>query len=90
MMSQKETPRKHPWVFPRKVAKISVHFSFVEYDGCFLGASYYVLAAAEGSTQNYLLMAGNLHQINYFSRKHPWVLPGCFLGAFFCDIINGS
>ena len=24
-------------------------------------------------------MAGNLHQIGYFSRKHPWVLPGCFL-----------
>ena len=53
MMSQKEAPRKHPWVLPRKVAKmvwISVPFTFVEYDGCFLGASYYVLAAAEGST----------------------------------------
>jgi hypothetical protein len=25
--------------------------SLVEYDGCFLGASYYILAAAEGSTQ---------------------------------------
>ena len=54
MMSQKEAPRKHPWVLARKVAKMvcfSVQFSFVEYDGCFLGASYYVLAAAEGSTQ---------------------------------------
>ena len=42
------------WVLPKKVAKlggISVHFSFIEYDGCFLGASYDVLAAAEGSTQ---------------------------------------
>ena len=48
MMSQKEAPRKHPgstqeapmgtsWVLPRKVAE--------------MGASYYVLAAAEGSTQ---------------------------------------
>ena len=49
-----------------------------------MGASWvlpttYVLAAAEGSTHNYLLMAGNLHEIGYFSRKHPWVLPGCFL-----------
>ena len=53
-MSQKESPRKHTWVLPRKVAKmiwISVQFSFLEYDGCFLGASYYVLGAAEGSTQ---------------------------------------
>ena len=54
MMSYKEAPRKQPWVHPRKVAKmvwISVQFSFVEYDGCFLGASYYVLAVAEGNTQ---------------------------------------
>ena len=46
MMSQKEAPRKHP----RKVAKmvwISVQFRFVEYDGGFLGASYYVLAAEQ-------------------------------------------
>ena len=74
--------RKHPWVLPRKVAKmvwVSVPFTFVEYDGCFLGASYYALAAAEGSTDNYSLMAENLHQIGYLSRKHPWVLPGCFL-----------
>ena len=82
MMSQKEAPRRHPWVLHGKVAKmvwIPVQFSFVEYDGYFLCASYYVLAAVEGSTHNYLLMAGNLHQIGYFSRKHPWVLPGCFL-----------
>ena len=75
MMSQKEAP-------PRKVAKmvwISIQFSFVEYDGCFQGASFYVLSAGEGSTHNYLLMAGNLHQIAYFSRKQPRVLPGCFL-----------
>ena len=47
MMSQKEAPKKHPWVLPRKVAImvwIYVQFSFVEYDGCFLGASYHVLA----------------------------------------------
>ena len=31
-----------------------------------------------GSTHHYLFMAGNSHQIN-FSRKHTWVLPGCFL-----------
>jgi hypothetical protein len=24
-------------------------------------------------------MAENWHQIGYFSRKHTWVLPGCFL-----------
>ena len=56
----------------RKVAKMTgifVQFSFVDYDECFLGASYYVLAAAAeglkhpGSTHNYLLMAGNLHQV---------------------------
>ena len=38
----------------RKVAKMTgifVQFSFVDYDECFLGASYYVLAATEGSTQ---------------------------------------
>ena len=61
MVSRKEAPRKHPWVLPRKAAKmvwISVQFSFVENDGCFLGASYYVLAAAEGSTQE-------------AQRKHP-------------------
>ena len=39
-----------------------------------MGASYYAQAAAEGSTHSYLLMAGNLQQIDYFSRKHPWVL----------------
>jgi hypothetical protein len=32
-----------------------------------------------GSTHNYLVMAGNLHQIGYF-----------FMGASFFDIINGS
>ena len=57
----------------RKVAKMTgifVQFSFLEYDESFLGASYYVLAAAAaeglkhpGSTHNYLLMAGNLHQV---------------------------
>ena len=71
------------WVLPRKVAKmvwIFVQFSFVEYDGCFLGASYYVLAAAEGRTQEApILSTGNFHQIGYFSKKHPWVLPECFL-----------
>ena len=59
----------------------SVQFSFVEYDGCFLVAPYYILAAVEGSTQenhpgsthNYLLMAGIL-----------------FLETSFFDIINGS
>ena len=54
MMLQKEAPGKHPWVLPSKVAEmvwISIQFSFVDYDGCFLGASYYELAAAEGSTQ---------------------------------------
>ena len=67
----------------------SLH-QMLEYDGCFLGASYYVLAAAEGSTQevprkhpgsthDYLVMAGDLNQLGYFSRKHPWVFPGCFL-----------
>ena len=48
------------WVLPKKVAKlggISVHFSFIEYDGCFLGASYDVLAAAEGSTQGAPIIA---------------------------------
>ena len=40
-------------MLPRKVAKmvgISVQFSFVEYDGCFLGTAYYLLAV-EGSIQ---------------------------------------
>ena len=59
MMSQKEAPRKNlgaSWVLPRKVAKMApLEFLFylvslVEYDGCFLGASYYVLSAEEGST----------------------------------------
>ena len=40
-----------------------------------MGASYYVLAAAEGSTHHYLLMAGNSYQISNLSRKHTWVLP---------------
>ena len=41
-----------------------------------MGASYYVLAAAEGSTKEALIiMVGNLHQIGYFSSKHIWVLP---------------
>ena len=40
-----------------------------------MGASYYVLAAAEGSTHHCLLMAGNSHQIGNLSRKHTWVLP---------------
>ena len=53
--------------------------SLVEYDGCFLGASYYVLATAEGSTHHYLFMTWNSHQIGNFSRKQTWVLPGCFL-----------
>ena len=44
-----------------------------------MGASYYVLAAAEGSTHNYPSMVGNLHQIGHFCSKHQWVLPGCFL-----------
>ena len=41
-------------VASRKVAEmvwISVQFSFVEYDRYFLGASYYVLEVAEGSTE---------------------------------------
>ena len=61
MMSQKEAPRKHPWVLPRKVAKmvwILFHLPlYVEFDGCFLGASYYALAAAEGSTQEALIIS---------------------------------
>ena len=48
--------QRAPWVLLRNVAKIvwiSVQFSFVEYNGCFLGASYfYVLVAAEESTHN--------------------------------------
>ena len=82
MMSQKESPRKHTWVLPRKVAKmiwISVQFSFVEYDGCFLLCTRSSRRKHPGSTHNYLLMTGNLHQIGYFSGKHPWVIPGCFL-----------
>ena len=52
---------------------------------------YYVLGAAEGSTrpgstQHYLLMAGNSHQIGDFSRKHQCT---CAMVASFCDIING-
>ena len=46
------------WALPRKLDKmvlIFVQCSFVENDGCFLGSSYYVLAAAEGSTYNYLI-----------------------------------
>ena len=31
-----------------------------------------------GSTQHYLLMAWNSHQVGNLSRKHTWVLPGCF------------
>ena len=59
---------------------IFVQFSFLEYDESFLGASYYVLAAAAdgskhpGSTHNYLLTARNLHQVGNFYRKHPWVI----------------
>ena len=57
---------------------ISVQFSFLEYDGCFLLS--YVLGVAEWSTHNYLLMAGNLHQIHrLLFYKHTWVLPECFL-----------
>ena len=59
MMSQKEPPRNHPWVLPGCfLEKYLTWFEFlfyllglVEYDECFLGASYYVLAAAEESTQ---------------------------------------
>ena len=59
MMSQEEAPRNHPWVLPgcflEKYLKwlefLFYILGLVEYDGCFLGASYYVLAAAEGSTQ---------------------------------------
>jgi hypothetical protein len=52
---------------------------YVKKNGCFLGASYYALAAAEGSTHHYLLMAENSNQIGNLSRKHTWVLPRCFL-----------
>ena len=55
-----------------------VQFSFVDYDGCFLLYTSSSRRKHPGSTHNYLIMAGNLHQIGYFSRKHPWVLPGCF------------
>ena len=79
------------WVLPRKVAKmvwISVQFSFIEYDGCFLLSMYQQQQKEEPKKHPYyLLMAGNFHQIGYFSRKHPWVLPECFLSASFCDIM---
>ena len=56
-----------------EMVSISFQFRFVEYDNS--------LAAAKGSTLKftYLLMAWNLYQIGYFSRKHSWVLHGCFL-----------
>ena len=82
MMSQKEAPRKHPSMLPRKVANmvwISVPLTFVEYDGCFLLCTSSSRRKYPGSTHHYLLMAGNSHQIGNLSRKHAWVLPGCFL-----------
>ena len=48
--------------------------------GCFLLCTSTSRRKNPGSTHNYLLMAGNLHQIGYFPRKHTWV----------CDIINWS
>ena len=60
--STQEAAKMHTWVLPRKVAKmvwIFVQFSIVGYDGCFLGASYYVLKRKHPvSTQE-------------VSRKHP-------------------
>ena len=38
------------YVGPRYYLK-GLTFTFVEYDGYFMGASYYALAGAEGSTQ---------------------------------------
>ena len=49
----------------------NLNYAFRKYNGCFLDASYYLLAAAEGSTHNYL--AGNLHQIAPMGAS--WVLP---------------
>ena len=65
-----------------KVAEIIwifLQFSFVEHDGCFLLCILFSSSRRKhtGSTHNYLLTARNLHQI-------------CYLGASFCDIINGS
>ena len=50
-----------------------------------LGASYYVLAAAatEGSIHHYPRIHNK--QTTFLGSTH-----GCFLGASFCDIINGS
>ena len=68
-------------VLPRKgdqMVWVSVQFSFVEYDGCFLLCTSSSRKKHQGSAHKYLSIAGNLHQIGCFSRKHPWVLPGFF------------
>ena len=80
------------WVLARKVAEmvwISVQFNSEEYEGCFLGASYYV-AAAEGSTQEAPIII--YHQLEIYTNYTTFLgsTHGYFLGASFCDIINGS
>ena len=87
MLSQKEAPSVS------KIANlvwISVQFSFVDYvwllPGCFLLCTSSSKRKHPGSTYNYLIMAGNLHQLDTFLESTH----GCFLGAFFCDIINRS
>ena len=53
------------------------------YDGCFLGASYYVLGAAEGSTQKALIITYQwpviLIHTNFSESTRAQVLHGCFL-----------
>ena len=55
-----------------------------------MGASYYVLAAAEGSTQEapiitYYWTGIHTKQATFLGSTH-----GCFLGASLCDIIKWS
>ena len=86
-----EGSTRHPWVLPIKVAKmflISIPFSFVKYDGCFLVAPY-VLAAVEGTwlgisftnrkyqayMQQYLLNSQHMKQHMTLS----YILPQCIL-----------
>ena len=65
-MTQIQKTKKHIWLeMVGKRPFISRKF--------WASGSMYILAVAEGSTHIYLLMAGNLHQIDHFSRKHPWV-----------------